>query len=139
MEHVPRAQNEIADGLSKCASLKLPVEPGTFLLKLTQPSVTPSVGQSKKRKLASGDYLPADLPETAAKVPKINNQNAEGQPAPADPRIRPVEAGVPDKPCSGKQISSQNAEEPSAPADPRICAVEAGTVPADPRIRPVEA
>src|SRR3954470_6734034 len=28
MEHVPRAQNDIADGLSKCATLKLLVEPG---------------------------------------------------------------------------------------------------------------
>ena len=44
MEHVPRAQNDIADGLSKCAALKLPVEPGIFVLKLTQPSVTPSTG-----------------------------------------------------------------------------------------------
>src|SRR6187399_1137825 len=98
MEHVPRAQNEIADGLSKCASMKLPVEPGTFLLKLTRPSVTPSIGQSKKRKLVSDDYLPADLPETAAKVPKINDKNAEEQFAPADPRICTVEASVPDKP-----------------------------------------
>src|SRR6187401_550811 len=57
MEHVPRAQNDIADGLSKCAALKLPVEPGTFVLNLTQPSVTPSVGQNKKRKLVFGDYL----------------------------------------------------------------------------------
>ena len=24
MEHIPRAQNDIADGLSKCAALKLP-------------------------------------------------------------------------------------------------------------------
>ena len=67
MEHVPRAQNDIADGLSKCAALKLPVEPGIFVLKLTQPSVTPSTGQSKKRKLISGDYFPAELPEAAAK------------------------------------------------------------------------
>ena len=41
MEHVPRARNDIADGLSKCAALKLPVERGIFVLKLTQPSVTP--------------------------------------------------------------------------------------------------
>src|SRR3954467_819606 len=44
MEHVPRAQNDIADGLSKCAALKLPVEPGIFVLKLAQPSITPSTG-----------------------------------------------------------------------------------------------
>src|SRR3954466_5304281 len=38
MEHVLRTENNIANGLSKCAALKLPVEPGTFVLKLTQPS-----------------------------------------------------------------------------------------------------
>src|SRR3954466_16238137 len=63
MEHVPRAQNDIADGLSKCTAFKLPVEPGIFVLKLTQPSVTQSTGQSKKRKLVSSDYLPAELPK----------------------------------------------------------------------------
>jgi ribonuclease HI len=31
-EHVPRAENSIADDLSKRAALKLPVEPGTFVL-----------------------------------------------------------------------------------------------------------
>ena len=38
-----------------------------LVLKLTQPSVTPSTGQSKKRKLVFGDYFPAELPEAAAK------------------------------------------------------------------------
>ena len=112
-------ENDIADGLSKCAALKLPVEPGIFVLKLTQPSVTPSTGQSKKRKLASGDYLPADLPETAAKVPKINNQDAEEQSAPADPRVCTVEAGVPDKPSPGRLAGG-----PSAPAEPQVLVVE---------------
>ena len=31
-EHVPRAENGIAEDLSKRAALKLPVEPGTFVL-----------------------------------------------------------------------------------------------------------
>ena len=42
-EHVPRAKNSIADHLSKCAAQKLPVEPGTFVLHLTQPSVSPKM------------------------------------------------------------------------------------------------
>ena len=33
-EHVIQAENSIADDLSKCAALKLPVEPGTFVLQL---------------------------------------------------------------------------------------------------------
>ena len=41
-EHVPRVGNDILDYLSKRAALKLPVEPGTFVLQLTQPSVEPS-------------------------------------------------------------------------------------------------
>ena len=41
-EHVPRVENDTADYLSKRAALKLPVEPGTFVLQLTQPSVEPS-------------------------------------------------------------------------------------------------
>ena len=31
-EHVPRAENDIAKYLSKCAALKLPMEPGAFVL-----------------------------------------------------------------------------------------------------------
>ncbi len=73
------------------------------MLKLTQPSVTPSTGQSKKRKLVSGDYFPAELPEAAAKkVPKINTKEAEGQSAPASLMVCSVEADAPDKFCSGK-------------------------------------
>ena len=41
-EHVPHAENSIADDPSKCAAQKLPVEPGTFVLHLNQPTVTPS-------------------------------------------------------------------------------------------------
>ena len=46
-EHVPLAVNDITDYLSKHAAFKLPVEPGTFLLRLTQPSVEPSTEQNK--------------------------------------------------------------------------------------------
>ena len=92
----------------------LPVELGIFVLKLTQPSVTPSTGQSKKRKLISGDYFPAELPEAAAKkVPKINAKSAEEQSAPASPRVCSVEAEAPGKFCSGKL-----AGERQAPAEP---------------------
>ena len=36
-EHVPCAENNIPDHLSKCVAQKLPVEPSTFVLHLTQP------------------------------------------------------------------------------------------------------
>src|SRR3954462_11523237 len=121
MEHVPRAENDIADGLSQCAALKLPVEPGIFVLKLTQPSVTPSTRQSKKRKLIFGDYIPTELPEAAAKkVPKINAKSAEEQSAPTSPRVCFVVADAPHKFCSGKL-----AGERQAPAELQVLAVEA--------------
>ena len=66
-EHVPRAENDIADYLSKRAALKLPVEPSTFVLQLTQPSVDPSTEQNKRRKSGAGKYFPAELPGAAGK------------------------------------------------------------------------
>src|SRR3989337_4463698 len=62
-EYVPRAKNSIVDHLSKCAAQKLPMEPGTFVLHLTQPSVSPATMARKRRKLDSGKYLPAEPPE----------------------------------------------------------------------------
>ena len=113
-EHVPRAENSITDDLSKRAVLKLPVELGIFVLKLTQPSITPSTGQSKKRKLISGDYFPAELPEAATKkVLKINTKGAEEQSAPSSPRVFFVEADAPDKFCSGKLVREQ--QSPAGP------------------------
>src|SRR3954463_5571568 len=44
-EHVPRADNDTADYIAKRAAFKLPMEPGTFLPRLTQPSVEPSTEQ----------------------------------------------------------------------------------------------
>ena len=57
-EHVPRTENDIADYLSKRTALKLHVELGSFVLQLTQPSVEPSTGRNKRRKLGSGKYFP---------------------------------------------------------------------------------
>ena len=66
-EYVPRAENDIADYLSKCAALKLPMEPGTFVLRLTQPSVDPSTEQNKRRKSGPGKYFPTELPGATSK------------------------------------------------------------------------
>ena len=93
-EHVPRAKNSIADHLSKCAAQKLPVEPGTFVLQLTQPSVEPSAGQNKQRKLSSDKYFPAELPGAAGKdvagSPKLVG---ERQPSPG-PQALAVEVVI---------------------------------------------
>lgn len=66
-EHVSRAENTVADDLSKRTTLKLSVEPGTFVLRLTQPYVTPSTKPEKSRKLSSGKYFSADLPRSPGK------------------------------------------------------------------------
>ena len=64
-EHVPCAENSIADHLPKCVAQKLPVEPGTFVLHLSQPSVSPATMARKRRKMDYGKPLPAEtLPKT---------------------------------------------------------------------------
>jgi hypothetical protein len=73
IEHVPHAENSIVDHLSKCATQKLPVEPGTFVLHLTQPSVSPTTMARKRRKLDSSKPLPAELPETPDREVGRNN------------------------------------------------------------------
>ena len=76
-EHIPRVENDIADYLSKRAAFKLPVEPGTFLLRLTQPSVEPSTEQNKRRKLGPGKYFPAEPPGAAGKGVAVDPEPAE--------------------------------------------------------------
>ena len=39
MEHIPRGENFVANELSKIAARREPVPPGTFVEKLTRPSV----------------------------------------------------------------------------------------------------
>ena len=80
------------------------------MLKLSQPSVTPSTRQNKKRKLISGDNFLAELPEAAAKkVLKINTKDAEEQSAPASLMVCSVVADAPDKLCSGKLAGEHQA------------------------------
>ena len=43
------------------------MEPGTFVLQLTQPSIDPSTEQNKRRKSGAGKYFPAELPGAAGK------------------------------------------------------------------------
>ena len=77
-EHVPRLENNIADYLSKRAALKLPMEPGTFVLQLTQPSIEPLTGKNKRRKLGSGKYFPTELPGAAGEDVAVDADPAAG-------------------------------------------------------------
>src|SRR3954464_10921300 len=56
-EHVPRAENDVADYMSKRAALKLPMDPSTFVLQLTQQPVDPTTEQNKRRKSGPGKYF----------------------------------------------------------------------------------
>ena len=108
MEHVPRAQNDIADGLSKCAALKLPVEPGTFVLRLTQPSIDPSTEQNKRRKSGLGKYFP----EAAGKDVAGDTEPATGRLAPTDHQALAMETVAP----IAEEMPLVLAVEPQAPA-----------------------
>ena len=105
-EHVPRVENDIADYLSKRAALKLPVEPGTFVLRLTQPSVEPSTEQNKRRKSVPDKYFPAELAGAAGK------DAAVGQPTPAGRQAVAVETTAP----MVEEMPLVLAVEPQAPA-----------------------
>ena len=94
-EYVPRAENDIADYLSKCAALKIPVEPGTFVLQLTQPSVDPSTEQNKRRKSGPDKYFPVELPRAAGKDVAEGTEPATGRLAPAERQALAVETVAP--------------------------------------------
>ena len=111
-KHVPQTENDIADYLSKRVALKLPVEPGTFVLQLTQPSVEPLTGQNKRRKIGSGKYFPTELPRAAGEDVGVDADPAAGQPTPAGPRVMAVEAAAP----VAEEMPLVLAVEPQAPA-----------------------
>ena len=79
-EHVPCAENSITHHLSKCAAQKLPVEQGTFVLHLTQPSVSPATMARKGRKMDFGKRLPVEPLDAPGRDPAGNNS-----PSPAGP------------------------------------------------------
>ena len=82
-EHIPRAENNIADHLSKCAAQKLLVEPGTFVLHLTQPSVSPATMARKRRILDYGKPLPVKSSATGRDPAGNNSSQPAGPPPPA--------------------------------------------------------
>src|SRR3989337_916686 len=95
-EYVPRAKNSIVDHLSKCALQKLPMEPGTFVLHLTQPSVSPATIARERRKLNSGKPLPTELPKAPDRELGGNNSPSISElHPPAELLVFAVEACAP--------------------------------------------
>ena len=111
VEHVPRAQNWIADDLSKLAAQKMLVEPGTFVLHLTQPSITPSK-LVKKRKQDIGGYFPAELLAATTKVDTTDKTPLAGEPQLLASQILAVEASA----HAEEEIPLVLVIEPQAPA-----------------------
>src|SRR3954463_4552285 len=105
-------ENDIADYLSKRAALKLPVEPCTFVLQLTQPPVDPSTEQNKRRKSGPGKYFPAKLPGAADKDVAGNTEPTSGRLAPAERQALAVETATP----LAEETPLVLAVEPQAPA-----------------------
>ena len=95
-EHVPHAENSIANHLSKCVAQKLPVEPGTFVLHLTQRSVSPATMARKRRKLDSGKPLSLEPPGAPGRDPARNNSPLLAGPhPPAGPMVPANEEHAP--------------------------------------------
>ena len=104
-------ENDVADYLSKRAAFKLPMEPGTFVLQLTQPSVEPSTGQNKRRKLGPDKYISTELPGAAGKDVAMDTEPAMGKPTPTGHQALAVETAAP----MAEEIPLVLAVEPQAP------------------------
>ena len=94
-EHIPRAENNIVDHLSKCAVQKLPMEPGNFVLHITQPSVPPATMARKRRKLDTGKPLPIESSAPGRDPPRNNSSQPIGSHPPAGPMDPADEACAP--------------------------------------------
>ena len=105
-------EDGIAGYLSKRDAFKLRVELGTFVLRLTQPSIEPSTGQNKRRKLGPGKYFPAELPGAAGKDVAVDTEPAMGQQTPAGRQALAVETTAP----MAEEMPLVLAVEPQAPA-----------------------
>ncbi|XP_020173264.1 uncharacterized protein [Aegilops tauschii subsp. strangulata] len=115
-EHIPLAENSIADHLSKCAAQKLPVEPRTFVLHLTQPSVSPTAMARKRRKLDSGKYHPPELPKAPGREVARKNSTSPGeQHPPAELQLLAVEICAP----TNEEVPFVLVAEPQAPTRAR--------------------
>ena len=88
-------ENNIADYLSKRAAFKLPVELGTFVLRLTQPSIEPSTEQNKRRKSSPDKYFPTELPGAVSEGVAVDAEPAVGQPTPAGRQALAMEETIP--------------------------------------------
>ena len=71
------------------------MEPGTFVLRLTQPSIKPSTGQNKRRKLGPDKYFPTELPGATSEDVAVDADPAAGQATPAGPQAMAVETAAP--------------------------------------------
>ena len=111
-EHIRRAKNIIADHLSKCAAQKLPVEPGTFVLHLTHPSISLATMARKRRKVDSGKPLPVEPLGAPSRDPAGNNSPsiAELHP-PTRPLVPAVEGCAP----TNEEVLLVVVPEPQAP------------------------
>ena len=71
------------------------MEPGTFLLRLTQPSVEPSTGRNKRRKSGPGKYFPTEPPGAVGKGASADAEPAQERLAPAERQALAVETTAP--------------------------------------------
>src|SRR6266516_337908 len=108
---MPHAENSIADHLSKCVAQKLPVEPGTFVLHLTQPSISPATMARKRRKLDSGKPLPVEL-SAPGRDPAGKNSLA---PAGLHPPAGPMDPADEECASAAEEVPLVLVVEPQAP------------------------
>ena len=120
----------MADHLLKCAAQKLPMEPGTFVLHLTQPSVSLATMARNRRKLDSGKPLPVEPPEAPCRDPAGNNSSSLVRPhPPAGPMVPTNE----ERAFADEEVPLVLVAEPQAPTWARhiVHFLQTGELPGD--------
>src|SRR3954466_1119358 len=85
--HIPRANNEAADALSKLGSTRQAIPPGVSLEHIKKPSIMPSL-ESESIFISETDLeaLKKEKEAQPAKIPTLKKQStAQGAPASAEP------------------------------------------------------
>src|SRR3954468_4599945 len=117
--HIPRANNEAADALSKLGSTRQAIPPGVSLEHIKKPSIIPSP-ESESIFISETDLevLKKEKVAQPAKIPTLKKQSgAQGAPASAEPAAPGAADCTPRAAECSKKKRSKSKEQATAPDD----------------------
>src|SRR4051812_20641510 len=117
--HVPRANNEVADALSKLGSTRQAIPPGVSLEHIKKPSIIPSL-ESESIFISENDLEALRKAKEAqpAKIPTLKKQSgAQGAPASAEPTTPGAADCKPGVAGCSKKKKAKGKEQATVPDD----------------------